>query len=392
MNRRMGSAVNPNIKDVARSIGVSYKTVSRVINGGEHVTPEMRQRVEAAIATLRYQPDHTAQSLRRGRTQTLRLVIVRRFERFLTEPFIDEVVSGIVDAAAEAGYAILLEAINPQPDAGSSVAPGRRADGSIIIDGRQDNPAIRPEHLVGHPYVMIPTRPNAPEADWVYADFRGGAREVTTHLIAQGHTRIGHLAGRLSLPERDRLRGYRDALTAVGIPIDPTLVVVAGHLRHHGASAMAKLLDRRPDLTAVFAVNDLTALGAMEFAQQRGLRIPDDVSIAGFDDIYLAGYANPPLTTVRLPAYEMGRAATQRLIATIGVDAGTDARTDGGESNRTELRKGQLFPVEIVPRGSVCPPREGSGRRPTPPVADGALARPDHSTGSVDGARQTPER
>lgn len=381
----VGSPVNPNIKDVARSIGVSWKTVSRVINGGEHVAPEMRQRVETAIATMGYLPDHTAQSLRRGRTQTLRLVIVRRFERFLTEPFIDEVVSGIVDAAAEVGYAILLEAINPQPDAGSSVAPGRRVDGSIIIDGRQDNPAIRPEHLVGHPYVMIPTRPNAPEADWVYADFRGGGREITAHLIAQGHTRIGHLAGRLSLPERDRLRGYRDALTAAGIPIDPTLIVAAGHLRHHGTSAMAKLLDRRPDLTAVFAVNDLTALGAMEIAQQRGLRVPDDLSIAGFDDIYLAAYANPPLTTVRLPAYEMGRAATQRLVARIGGDA--EARADEGGPS-----PGQFFPVEIVPRGSVSPPREGSGRRPTPPVADGALARPDHSTGSVDGARQPPEQ
>ncbi len=382
----MGSAVNPNIKDVARSIGVSYKTVSRVINGGEHVTLEMRQRVEAAISSLGYQPDHAARSLRRGRSQTLRLVIVRRFERFLTEPFIDEIVSGIVDAAAEAGYAILLEAISPQPDAGSSVAPERRVDGSIIIDGRQDNPAIRPEHLAGHPYLMVPTRPNAPEADWVYADFRGGARQMTTHLIEQGHTRIGHLAGRLSLPERDRLRGYRDALAAAGLPIDPTLIVAAGHLRHHGASAMARLLDRRPDLTAVFAVNDLTALGAMEVARQRGLRIPDDLSVAGFDDIYLAAYADPPLTTVRLPAYEMGRAATQRLIATIGADG--DAGPTAAGSDR-----GRFFPVELVPRGSVCPPREGSGvARSAPPVADGALARPEHATVDVDGARPTPEQ
>ena len=371
--------MNPSIKDVADSIGVSWKTVSRVINGGAHVTPEMRLRVEAAITALGYQPDHAARSLRRGRTQTLRLVVVRRFERFLTEPFIDEVVAGIVDAAAEAGYAILLEAISPQPDAGSSVAPERRVDGSIIIDGRQDNPAVRPEHLTGHPYVMVPTRPNAPEAGWVYADFRGGARQVTAHLIEQGHTRIGHLAGRLSLPERDRLRGYRDALTEASIPIDPSLIVAAGHLRHHGASGMARLLDRRPDLTAVFAVNDLTALGAIEVARQRGLSVPDDLSVAGFDDIYLAAYANPPLTTVRLPSYEMGRAATRQLIAAV---------TPDGDSDHDGVR---FFPVELVLRGSVCPPREETGiDRPAPPVADGASLRPEQPTASVVGTRPSP--
>ena len=372
--------MNPSIKDVADSIGVSWKTVSRVINGGEHVTPEMRQRVEAAIAALGYQPDHAARSLRRGRTQTLRLVVVRRFERFLTEPFIDEIVAGIVDAAAEAGYAILLEAISPQPDAGSFAAtPERRVDGSIIIDGRQDNPAVRPDHLAGHPYVMVPTRPNAPEAGWVYADFRGGARRVTTHLIAQGHTRIGHLAGRLSLPERDRLRGYRDALTAAGLPIDPTLIVAAGHLRHHGATGMERLLDQRPDLTAVFAVNDLTALGAIEVARQRGLRIPDDLSVVGFDDIYLAAYANPPLTTVRLPAYEMGRSATHQLIAAIAGD-----REHGSE---------RFFPVELVPRGSVGPPRASPSADPmAPPVADGASLRTEHPTASANGARPPPHQ
>lgn len=339
--------MNPSIKDVANSIGVSYKTVSRVINGGEHVTPEMRERVEQAIATLRYQPDHAARTLRRGRTQTIRLFVVRRFERFLTEPFMDEVVSGIVDAAAEARYAILLDVVSPDQGGDGAVISERRVDGSIIIDGRQDNPSVRPEHLAGRPYVIIPTRPSDPDAGWIYADFRGGAREITAHLIAQGHRRIGHLAGRLNLPERDRFRGYRDALHDAGLAVDPSLIIAAGHLRHHGATAMRRLLERQPSITAVFAVNDQTALGAIDTVQQLGLRVPDDISIAGFDDIYLAAYAHPPLTTVRLPAYEMGRAATQSLVRAIATD--TRPEHDG------------VFPVELVLRASVGPPRADAG-------------------------------
>nr|MBA3450261.1 substrate-binding domain-containing protein [Chloroflexia bacterium] len=174
---------------------------------------------------------------------------------------------------------------------------------------------------------------------WVYADFRGGAIQVVDHLIALGHRRIAHLTGRFTLPERDRLTGYRQALEAAGIRGDPNLIVAAGHLRHHGYAAMEKLLARGADFTAVFAVNDLTALGAMECLQRRGLRVPEDVSVAGFDDIYLAPYAAPPLTTLRLPAYEMGIAATEMAIAAV---------EDG-----SSFPAGREFPVEFCPRAST---------------------------------------
>jgi DNA-binding LacI/PurR family transcriptional regulator len=338
------------IKDVARRSGVSYKTVSRVVNAEPNVSAATRQRVEAAIAELGYRPDHGARSLRHGRTRALRLLIVRRFERFLTEPFLDEVVSGIVDRAARDGYALMLDVAGPD-DASSHPAGSseRRVDGTILIDGRVASPLLPPPDRIEVPWVAIPTRPANPAVGWVYADFREGAERLVGHLADLGHRRIAHLTGRLNLPERDRLRGYRRALTTAGLASDPALIVAAGHLRHHGYAAAAKLLSRGVDFTALFAVNDLTALGAMECLQQHGRRVPDDVSVVGFDDIYLARYSTPPLTTVRLPAYEMGDAAAKLAIEAIEHGHGFSA--------------GRQFPVELCLRASTGPP---SGRRTEP--------------------------
>jgi DNA-binding LacI/PurR family transcriptional regulator len=345
----------PSIKDVAERSGVSYKTVSRVINGLPDVHPATRARVAAAVADLGYQPDPAARSLRKGRVQALRLLLVRRHERFLTEPFLDEVVSGIVDAAARARYALMLEVAGPNDaDSPGLGAAERRVDGTLLVDGRRSSPLLPPPDRIAAPWVVLPTRPGREDIAWVYADFRGGAVQVVDHLIALGHRRIAHLTGRLSLPERDRLTGYRQAMAAAGLPVDPALVVASGHLRHHGYAAMERLLARGVGFTAVFAVNDLTALGAMECLQRHGLRVPEEVSVAGFDDIYLARAAAPPLTTLRLPAYEMGVAATELAIGAV----------EGGAAPA-----GREFPVEFCPRGSTgpvpavvhAPPGKGGG-------------------------------
>jgi DNA-binding LacI/PurR family transcriptional regulator len=330
----------PSIKDVAERSGVSYKTVSRVVNRHPDVNPATRRRVETVVAELGYQPDPAARSLRRGRVQALRLLLVRRYERFLTEPVLDEVVSGIVDQSARAGYALMLEVVGPQ-DANSPGLNGteRRVDATLLIDGRRLSPLLPPADRLAAPWVVLPTRPVRDDVGWVYADFRGGAVQVVDHLLGLGHRRIAHLTGRLTLPERDRLTGYRLALETAGIRVDPRLVVAAGHLRHHGYAAMEKLLARAVDFTAVFAVNDLTALGAMECLQRRGIRVPEDVSVAGFDDIYLARYAAPSLTTLRLPAYEIGVAATEMAIAAV--------------EGSSEFPQGREFPVELCPRAST---------------------------------------
>jgi LacI family transcriptional regulator len=331
------------IKDVARVSKVSLMTVSRVINGDGNVSDATRQRVEEAIATLGYRPDHAARALRRGRTRALRLLVVRRHERFLTEPFLDEVVAGIVDAAARANYALVLEAVGPDESEPPSQWRGeRRVDGTILIDGRHASPLLSTLQRMEAPVIVIPTRPSDAAGGWVYADFRGGAVQIVEHLLALGHRRIAHLTGRFTLPERDRLRGYRQALTAAGIDFDLDLVVPAGHLRHHGAAAMERLLARDRDFTAVFAVNDITALGAMETLRRHGLQVPNDISVAGFDDTYLAAYATPPLTTVHLPAYEMGVAAVELAISAV-------------EDSNAEPSSRE-FPVELCLRATTGPP------------------------------------
>lgn len=333
-----------NIKDVARHSGVSLKTVSRVINQQPHVSGELRSRVEASIAALGFRPDHTARSLRRGRTQMLRLTVVRRFEHFLNEPFIEELLSGIVDAASSAGYALLLEVVGPGSEKARSDVQSqcRSVDGTILIDGRTQSPALPSDRLAGVPCVVVPTCPIDPSIAWVYADFLGGAEQVTKHLIDLGHRRIVHLAGRLSLPERDRFRGYQRALSSAGIPTDLSLVVAAGHLRHHGFEAMERLLARRTDFTAVFGVNDLVALGAMECLQQHGYSVPESKSVAGFDDSYVAHRAVPPLTTVRLPTYEMGIAATELLVTML--------------NQQPPFPESRMFPVELQVRASTAEP------------------------------------
>jgi len=342
--------VAPSIKDVARQSGVSYRTVSRVVNGSPHVRPATRQRVEAAIADLRYAPDHAARSLRRGRTRTLRLLIVRRFERFLTEPFLSEVVSGIVDGAAALGHALLLETTRPEEPCPPSAAAERQVDGTILIDVRPASPLLAALVQAGAPCVALPTRAAEPGVGWVYADFGGGAERAVAHLLALGHRRIAHLADDRSPPVRERRAGYERALAAAGLAVDPDLVEASGNLRPHGDAAMDRLLARGVDFTAVFAANDLVALGAVECLGRHGRRVPADVSVVGFDDIYLAPYAVPPLTTVRLPSYEMGRTAAALAVA--AVEGTADAAA------------GREFPVELVVRGSTAPPAGAGGDRP----------------------------
>lgn len=344
--------MRPSIKDVARQSGVSYMTVSRVINGETGVTPQTRGRVEAAIAALGYRPDQVARSLRSGRTMAVRLFIAGRHERFLTEPFLSEVVSGVVDGAAGAGYAVVLETVRPDAGGAEDATPasltGRRVDGTILIDSDVESRFPGVFAAAGGPCVVLPVRPEGGECGWIYADFAGGSAQAVEHLLALGHRRIVHLAGPLhSQCNRDRVAGYERALAAAGIAADPARLVPAGDLRFDGDRAMERVLASGVGFTAVTAINDLVALGAMECLARHGVRVPDDVSVVGFDDNYLAPYATPPLTTIRMPSYAMGMAAVTALVGALD---GTRPFPDG-----------RLFPVELTVRASTAPLAGGAG-------------------------------
>ena len=333
----------PSIKDVARRSGVSYKTVSRVINREAGFSAATRERVEEAIAALGYRPHHGARSLRSGRTHTLRLVVTTGSERFLANPYQDDVVAGVADAASDRGYAVLLELVRRET---AEPPPGlveRRVDGTILLDSRVPRPLLLPTlRDSGAPCVVLANRDVDPALGWIDADFRGGAERLVRHLLDLGHRRIAHLTDNPAFRSTQARRaGYEQALTAAGITPDPGLIVMAGHLRDHGSAATESLLARRSDVTAIFCVNDLTALGAIECLQRRGTRVPEDVSVTGYDDIAMARDATPPLTTVRLPWYEMGAAAVELVV--------------GAVEGRRPFPDGREFAVELCLRASTAP-------------------------------------
>jgi LacI family transcriptional regulator len=333
----------PSIKDVARQSGVSYKTVSRVVNGEGQVSAATRQRVQAAITALGYRPHHGARSMRRGRSETLRLIMHSRAQRFLINPFQDDVVAGVVDASYRRGYAVLLE-LTGREDAPAPPLPERRVDGTILLDSRVPLPLAPALRAAGVPCVVLANRDLDLGLGWIDADFYGGAERLVAHLLALGHRRIAHITDDPNLRStQGRRAGYEAALRAAGIAPDPRLVVQAGQLREQGCAATEALLARGEAFTAIFCVNDLTAFGAIDSLRQHGLRVPEDVSVTGYDDIALARYVSPPLTTVRLPWYEMAVAAVEQVIGAI---EGTGPFPDG-----------QVLPVELCLRGSVAPAR-----------------------------------
>lgn len=337
----MGTA--PSIKDVARRSGVSYKTVSRVINGEAPVSADTRRRVQEAIAALGYRPHHAARSLRRGRNFALRLMMHTGTARFLLNPFQDEVVAGVVDAASRHGYAIVIEpTVRPdRPEVGPGFAE-RRVDGTILVDSRVPCLAAAALRDSGAPAVVIANREIDPTLGWIDADFRGGAERMVGHLLDLGHRRVAHLTDDPTLRSTQQRRaGFENALLGAGISPDPALIVRAGQLRHEGFAATESLLAAGTDFTAIFCVNDLTAFGAIECLVRQELRVPEDVSVTGYDDIYLARFAAPPLTTAHIPWYEMGVAAVEQVIGAI----------EGSGPYPVGLE----FPVELCLRATTAP-------------------------------------
>lgn len=333
---------NSRLKDVAAVAGVSYKTVSRVINGEARVSPDTRLRVEAAIEELGYRPNHSARSLRRGRTQTLRFIMYLRESHVRYERFQDEVIAAVVDAGTAAGYSILLE-LTRDTDSPAQLARlgDLRADGTVLLDGRSQSPVAPVLAANANPTVVLVNPALERSFGSIDADFEGGAYKMVSYLIELGHRRIAHIGDDMRLhSSRQRCLGYERALRDAGIEVDPNLTVISGYMRHHGVAGTKELLSRAPDLTAIFCVNDLTAFGAIEWLTTQGWRVPDDVSVTGYDDITAAQHQKPPLSTIHIPWYEMAEASTSAVIAAI--EQGANPTT-------------QVFPVDQVIRNTTGP-------------------------------------
>jgi LacI family transcriptional regulator, galactose operon repressor len=303
----------PTIYDVARLAGVSTATVSRALNGTGQIAPATQATIEAAVEELGYRPNTIARSLVTKSTHTIALLLPD-----ITNPFYAALVSGIQEAAFDHGRTMLLcttEGDAEREEHYLRLLQAKQVDGALV-DGLV-LPADRIATFVedGFPIVCLDRDIDARSIPVVQVDNRMGGRLATKHLIGLGHTRIAHItgAGELGISD-ERLAGYRDALTAARIEPDFDLVEEGRFTEEGGHDAARSLIERHPDVTAIFAANDLSALGVLNALAENGRSVPDDVSVVGFDDLRLAAYTSPPLTTVRQPGVEIARLATEILI------------------------------------------------------------------------------
>ncbi len=306
-------------QDVARLAGVSRTTVSFVLNNitDMRISEETRQKVLEAARQLNYHPDVVARRMVTGRTRVLGFVLRQSPEQAFADLFLPQVLNGLSQAAARQGYQVLFEPIAPDhPNTMyARLVNERHVDGIILSGPRFDDEDLLRLHREGAAVVLIGRLPDV-EIPYVDVDNVGGARMATEYLIGLGHRRIGLVTNApLSYTaSAERLAGYRQALEAAGLSFEEGLVRYGDFTPQSGYQAMMSLLQVRPLPTAVFVASDTVALGALQAIRHVGLRIPEDISLIGFDDIPLAGFLDPPLTTIHLPAFNLGWEAAEMLL------------------------------------------------------------------------------
>lgn len=331
--------MRPRMVDVARRAGVSQKTVSNVINGYVHVSPQVRTRVQQAVAELGYVPNNTARTLRTGRTGIIALAVPN-----LATPYFAELATHLTVAAERRGFTILIDQTDGSLEREQRIAAGLRQH---VIDGLVFSPLTMTASEISAaagstPMVLLGERDAPSTVDHVVIDNVVAAREATEHLIGLGRRRIAAVGAPLEVSTGTgslRLRGYRAALEEAGLE-DAALVVPTGRLlRHNGAEAADRLMELPHPPDALFCFNDVIAFGAIHALRRRGVRVPDDVAVVGFDDVEESSYSNPTLTTVRPDKLGIAETAVQRLVS----------RLEDPEAHRPDE---VVIPHELVVRES----------------------------------------
>lgn len=311
------STKHPTLRDVAALAGVSHQTVSRVVNDVPGVTPETRLLVEHAVAQLGFRPHAIARSMAEGRTRTLACLAPN-----LTDFTYASNIEGAESVARQHGY-FLLSASYATDSAGrdqqfealiDALVGRRRVDGLIVFSPNVDLPVrLLPADF---PVVLMGGCPRDDVANIVYLDNRGDAALATRHLLELGHTRVGQVTGPVAEDcSQERDAGYRQALMHAGLAHDPAWTVEGDWSATSGYEGLRALLNRAPGITAVVVQNDRMAVGVIRAARDAGLAVPGDLSVIGFDDMPLASYFDPPLTTMRQDTLAIGRTCAERLIA-----------------------------------------------------------------------------
>lgn len=307
--------------DVAKMAGVSRTTVSFVLNDvpGVNISEPTRQRVQDAVKTLNYHPDVAGRRLASGKSNTIGLVMRQSAEQVFADAFLIRVVLGVEGAVAQQGFHVLIKPVEPDDHQGyARLTHENYVDGILLSGPREDDTEIIRMHHQGVPVMLMGQLPNS-EIPFVDVNAIAGAANAVRHLIAQGHHQIAMItnAPLTYTSAKQRREGYHQALREAGLKINDSFLREGNYTPASGFKAMTELLKVTPRPTAIFVASDVVAMGAIQAIKGAALRVPDDVAVIGFDDVPLAEYCDPPLTTIRLPAYGLGWAAGDRLVRMI---------------------------------------------------------------------------
>jgi LacI family transcriptional regulator len=328
--------------DVAEKSGVSRTTVSFVLNDvpGISISEATRQRVQQAAKELNYHPDSTGKKLASGKSNTLGLVLRQSHEQVFADALLPQVLMGIEQAATEQGFQVLLKPLEPQ-DGYMRLVHENHVDGIILSGPRQEEAEIIRLHHEGLPVMLMGQLPGS-GLPFVDIDAVNGSTQAVNHLIEHNHRRIGLItnAAQEYTSAQQRRQGYLNALKAAEIEPEADLMQAGNYTPASGFKAMQKLLDVFPRPTAIFVASDVVSLGAIRAIKQAGLRIPQDIAVVGFDDIPMADYFDPPLTTIHIPSYGLGWASGERLVRLV--------------QGEVLDQDGMLLESELVIRSSSC--------------------------------------
>jgi len=337
------------IEDVARHAGVSIATVSRALHKPDVVSQTTREKVQAAIATTGYTANVMARNLRLNRSGMILLLVPD-----IGNPFFSAILSGIEQGASKAGYNVLIGDTQNDPDREATYAAylrSNQADAMILLNGRLPAPLANSPANATPPVVIACERIPGCGLPTVIIDNEQAAFEATSHLINHGHRKIANVAGPgNNILTIDRTAGYRRALSEHGIELDPKLTFVGDYSIDAGIAAGRSLLaDAKTRPTGLFCASDGMAIGVIVAAKELGLRVPQDVSVFGFDDIHLAAAYDPPLTTVRQPRRRLGEQAIALLLD----------RLDPKTPTKTGKTDPVIVPTELIIRQSTGPCPQG---------------------------------
>ena len=328
------------IKDISKKLGISVSTVSKALNGYPDVSEVTRERILEMARQLDYHPNTAAQSLRRRHTNKIGLLMT--YSVASVSEFLSQLVIGAALAAEKEGFNLVLyTSITNQLDQITRICRAREVDGLLVTWATQVEKTIALLERESIPFVSIARRVANYNVSCVVADNKQGALMLTRHLISQGHRRIGFTPmPNLRETNLDRLAGYQQALSEANIPFDENLLsspISPTTGTRHGA--INDLLNVPDPPTAIFAFNDYVAIEALQVVADRGLRVPEDLAIVGFDGTYTSQVTNPPITTVLQPVQDIGRRAAELLLAHI---------TDNNQPPHQII-----LPVELIPRQST---------------------------------------